>query len=236
MSLLRRTLCLTALVLMPGLMDGAHAEAAPIASFLWFPSTPQTGEPVWFASVSTDATSPILDFAWDLGGDHSFAEGGPIASTTFTTAGTHTIRLRVTAADGSFSVAEALIPVAVPRLETMLPPPIVRIVGTPVRSGTVVHSLSVEAPPGALITVECRAKACPVHYVSRIAPPAHGSATVSFRRFRGILPAGTVMEVRVAKIGRLGKYTRFLTRRNRMPARLDACLAPGALAPTPCPS
>src|SRR6476469_5752338 len=167
MSLLRRAVCLPGLALLLVLSGSAPAEGAPIASFLWFPSTPQTGEPVSFASVSTDLTSPILVFSWDLQGDRAFREGGPIATTTFTTAGIHPVRLRVAAADGSSSVVEQLVPVAVPRLETMLPTPVVRIMGAAARSGTAVRSLSVEAPPGALVTVECRGTACPVHYTSR---------------------------------------------------------------------
>jgi hypothetical protein len=236
MSVLRRAVCLPGLAVLVMLSGSASAEGAPTASFLWFPSSPQTGEPVSFASVSTDLTSPILGFSWDLQGDRVFRAGGPVATTTFTTAGLHPVRLRVAAADGSSSVAEQLVPVAVPRLETMLPVPVVRIIGASARSGTAVRSLSVEAPPGALVTVECRGTTCPVHYTSRLAPPAKGTATVSFRLFRRTLRAGTVVTVRVTKAGHLGKYARFLIRRNRPPSRQDACLAPGALVPTPCPS
>src|SRR5262249_39833479 len=136
MPRLRRVICLPGLVL--ALSGSAPAQGAPTASFLWFPSAPQTGEQVSFASVSTDLTSPILGFAWDLQGDRDFRDGGPVATATFTTAGIHPVRLRVTAADGSSSVAEELIPVAVPRLETMLPAPVVRITGAAARSGTAV--------------------------------------------------------------------------------------------------
>jgi PKD repeat protein len=236
MPLLKRTVCLPALVLVLALCGSAPAAGAPTASFLWYPSTPQTGEQVSFASLSTDLTSPILGFAWDLRGDGGFHDGGPVATATFTTAGTHPVRLRVTAADGSSSVSEQLIPVAVPRLETMLPVPVVRITGGAARRGTAVSSLAVEAPPGALVTVECRGRTCPVHYASRLAPPAKGTAKVSFPRFRHTLAAGSVVEVRVTKSGHLGKYARFVFRRGGAPARQDACLAPGALAPTPCPS
>lgn len=237
MPILRRTACLSSLglLLWLSLSASAPAEGAPIASFLWFPSTPQTGETVSFASVSTDLTSPILGFSWDLQGGGSFSEGGPVATTTFATAGLHPVRLRVAAADGSSSVAEELIPVAVPRLETMLPVPVVSINGAAARSGTAVSSLSVEAPPGALITVECRGRSCPVNYLSRVVPQAKGTATVSFRRLHHTLSAGTIVIVRVTRSGHLGKYTRFLMRRGGPPAREDACLAPGALAPTPCP-
>src|SRR5579862_545486 len=34
-------------------------QAQPVASFLWFPPSPQVGEPVSLASTSTDFSSPI---------------------------------------------------------------------------------------------------------------------------------------------------------------------------------
>ncbi len=214
------------------------AHAAPATSFLWFPGSPHTGETVSFASISTDLTSPILAFSWDLQGDGRFAEGGPLASATFASPGEHLVRLRVSAADGSSSVAEEEIPVSSPVPEPMLPSPIVRIVGSATRSGTAVQLLSVEAPPGAQIALECHGGSCPVHYaVQSTRASGVGTATLGFRRLqKHTLKPGTVLEVRVSQSGRLGKYTRFVMRRGRAPARLDECLEPGGIAPTPCPA
>src|SRR5207302_3388860 len=112
-----------------GPVAGAIAES-PVASFTWFPASPHTGEPVLLASTSTDATSPIVGVAWDLVDSGAFAEVGPVVSTSFSAAGSHTVRLRVIAADGSSSVAAAAIQVVARPAGVLLPIPVVRIVGS----------------------------------------------------------------------------------------------------------
>jgi hypothetical protein len=57
-----------------------------------------------------------------------------------------------------------------------------------------------------------------------------------FRRFERALPAGIVLEIRVSKIGEIGKYTRLLIRHRRPPTRLDNCLDPAGILPMTCPS
>src|SRR5207249_9243280 len=79
---------------------GANAEP-PAASFLWFPAAPLTGEPVSLASTSTDATSPIAAWAWDLAGNGTFQQGSSVITTTFSAPGRHVVRLVVIAMDGS---------------------------------------------------------------------------------------------------------------------------------------
>jgi hypothetical protein len=59
---------------------------------------------------------------------------------------------------------------------------------------------------------------------------------VAFRRFERSLRAGVVLEIRVSKPGRIGKYTRFSIRRGRLPVRTDACLASTEPTPIRCPS
>jgi hypothetical protein len=209
----------------------------PVASFLWFPVSPHPGEPVSLASTSVDAASPITAYAWDLADTGSFGEGGPLMTTAFSTPGAHTLRLRVTDADGLSSIAVDTIQVSASPAGVLLPFPIVRIVGAESSRGITLRLLSVEAPPGAAITVTCRGHGCPVSSESRIATTTSiGTVTVRFRRFERALPAGVVLEIRVAKPGQIGKYTRLMVRRHRPPARLDGCLAAVGTLPTPCPS
>jgi PKD repeat protein len=209
----------------------------PRASFLWFPSAPHTGEPVSFASTSTDATSPITGFAWDLAGDGAFGEGGEISGTTFSTSGSHVVQLKVTAADGSSSIDAETIQVSPPPVAVMLPFPVVRIVGTPLASGIRLRLLTVEAPPGARVTLDCGGRGCPAKSESLVAAPTSvETVTVRFRRYERSLAAGVVLELRVSKPGEIGKYTRFLIRRRRPPTRLDECLGPAGATPITCPA
>ena len=64
---------------------------------------------------------------------------------------------------------------------------------------------------------------------------ARAANLVRFTSFRR-LNAGVVLEVRITKSGAIGKYTRFVIRRGKLPARLDACLDPARLRPIACPS
>jgi hypothetical protein len=219
----------------------AHPPAPPAASFTWFPSSPRAGESVSLVSSSTDADSPITAFAWDLAGTGAFAAGGPVMSTTFSTPGSHLVQLRVTVADGLSSVASETIPVSA-SLPFMQPFPIVRITSTGTRSGIKLRQLNVLASPGAQITVQCKSRACPVKSQT-VKAPSHvvtaskgRSAFVEFRRFERSLAAGVSLEIRVTKAGEIGKYTRFVVRRGRVPVRFDACLAGVSVKPVGCPS
>jgi hypothetical protein len=147
------------------------------------------------------------------------------------------VRLRVTAADGSSSIGAEAIPVTVPPAGVLLPVPIVRIVGTSLASGFKMRLLSVEAPPAAGITITCAGRGCPVRSESQIATSTGvGAVTLRFRQFERALPAGVVLEIRVSKIGEIGKYTRLLIRHRRPPTRLDDCLDPAGILPMTCPS
>jgi glucose/arabinose dehydrogenase len=61
------------------------------------------------ASSDPDA-GDTLTYAWDLDGDGAHDDGsGPVVSTTYTTVGTRTVRLRVTDAAGASDTAEQLV-------------------------------------------------------------------------------------------------------------------------------
>jgi len=215
----------------------ASGASPPAASFTWFPREPQVSEPVTLVSSSSDAKSPITAFSWSLAPSAPFQAGGPSLTTSFSTPGAHQVQLRVADAAGETTTASGMIEVTAPRMVLMQPFPVVRIVGSDGRFGARLTLLSVQAPSGALITVLCRGRGCPVRRAHRLAPQRRsGSAVVTFPQFARRLPAGVVLLVRVQKAGEIGKYTRFVVRRGRVPARVDACLAPTATSPTPCPS
>ncbi|MCW3029354.1 MAG: hypothetical protein JWN81_2565 [Solirubrobacterales bacterium] len=211
-------------------------SAYPLASFLWFPATPHTGELVYLASTSTDATSPITGFAWDLTDLGAFQTGPSIISTTFTTPAKHLVRLRVTNGERLSSVATATIQMSTPPPGFIVPFPVVRIVGTVFANGVKIRRLAVEAPGEARITVTCRRRGCPVRAASRRAPPAAGATWVRFRRFERFLRPGLTLEVRVSRRTDIGAYTRFVVRRRRLPLRVDSCLDPAGINPIVCPS
>jgi PKD repeat protein len=214
----------------------ASAEA-PQAAFVWFPSSPLQGEAVSLASTSTDATSPITSWSWDVHGSRSFEEGESLTTTTFDVPGNHIVRLRVTAADGSFSEVADTIVVRARPLTEMLPFPIVRVVSVDRSGGIDLRLLAVEAPPGARITVTCRGRGCPPKPQSTsVSTIGVESVTVSFPRLRRFLRVGDSLEVRVTKTGEIGKYTRLIVRSGRPPRRFDACLRSMAPAPVACPA
>jgi hypothetical protein len=188
-------------------------------------------------SSSTDAASPITGFAWDLAGVGAFATGGPGVSTSFSTPGSHLVRLRVTDANGLSGVATETIPVGASSLALLRPFPVVRITSIGTRSGIRLRLLGVSTAPGTEITVRCRGRGCPLRSQSHVAAASKGARPfVVFRRFERALAAGVVLEISVTKPAAIGKYTRLVIRRGRLPLRTDACLAGTGTKPIGCPS
>jgi hypothetical protein len=216
------------------------APQPPRASFVWFPSSPAVGETVTLLSSSTDASSPITAFDWALAGDGAFRAGKPLMTISFTAPGAHVVRLRVSDASGLSSVASETIPVAVAPLTLMRPFPIVRISGSENSNGVRLTTLTVQAPPGARVTVSCQGRGCPARSESRVAVSrvrnrAAGTVRISFGRFEHALRARMILHIRVSKHGEIGKYTRFIVRRGLLPERFDTCLDPGGFKPMACP-
>jgi large repetitive protein len=208
----------------------------PAASFTWQPSAPHTGEPVSLLSSSTDPSSPLTGFAWDLLGTGPFNAGQPTISTSFSTPGNHLVRLRVVAADGLSGVAAETIPVTGPARPLMQPFPVVRIVSTDTGSGIKLKLLRVLAPAGARIGVICRNRGCPVRSLTKVAGVKSTASGYTFPRLQRALRAGVVLEVRVTRGGQIGKYTRLVVRRGRLPQRLDLCLDSTGAKPIACPA
>jgi hypothetical protein len=211
--------------------------APPAASFQWFPAAPSTGENVSLVSSSTDLVSPITSFAWALTPTAAFQVGKPLLVTSFAVPGGHVVRLRVTDGNGLSSVATETINVKSSPLVLMQPFPIVRIAGSETRSGARISLLTAEGPPGSHITVTCKGGGCPLKSAKRVAMTSRaGPVPVSFRSFERSLRAGVTLEVFVYKSGEIGKYTRFVVRRGKLPERVDMCLDPTKLKPLVCPS
>jgi hypothetical protein len=230
-------------------------NAPPVASFIFFPAGPIAGQPVTFASTSTDPDSPIpgsgLD--WDLDGDGLFDDAkGPSATTSYPVQGTYTVSLRITT--NATDVATLVLNVgtsAAPAtsvgrqaLSLLSPFPVVRIAGRVSRRGARIRRFTVDAPPGTDVKVGCSGRGCPFKRVlqtvsSRAAAGRGLPATrlVRIRRLEGrLLRPGVTLRLFVTRAGTVGKYTRFRILKARPPRRTDMCLVPGSGRPIACPS
>jgi hypothetical protein len=218
----------------------AASPPPPTASFTWFPAAPHTGEAISLVSTSTDADSAITSFGWALAGNDVFSAGGSTVATSFATAGPHVVQLRVVDANGQSSVVSETIPVSTPVIPLMQPFPVVRIAGSFNSAGAKIDVLTVLAPVGATVRVTCRGGGCPAKSQRLLATSgSKGKAStvlVTFRRFERSLRAGAVLDVWVSDAGELGKFTRFVIRRDKTPARTDLCLNPAGTVPLVCPA
>lgn len=213
----------------------------PVASFRSFPSIPHVGETVSLVSTSTPGSSPITGFAWSVDGSSTLTPGPSVLPASFTTAGPHVVRLRVSDADGLTALVSETVTVARAAAVLMQPFPVVRIAGSGSGGRVRISLFTVLAPTGARVTVSCHGRGCPSASQSIIARAGRNhrrAATVliSFARFERSLHAGAVLEIRVTRPGQIGKYTRFTVRRGKLPARVDTCLSPGGVKPMSCPS
>ncbi|HEX4483518.1 MAG TPA: Ig-like domain-containing protein [Solirubrobacteraceae bacterium] len=218
------------------------APSPPSASFTWVPATPSVGQSVSLVSSSTDPSSAIGSFAWDVAGNGQFALGPPAMTTSFASAGSHAVSLRVSDGNGLSSTATETIKVLAAAPKLMQPFPIVRIAGSETSYGVKVRLLTVQAPLGAKVSIACVGGGCKTKAESRVAKASSkstsraGAVTLAFARFERPLRAGASLQIRVTQAGDIGKYTSFAIRRKRLPVRTDACLQPASSKPSACPS
>jgi hypothetical protein len=218
------------------------APSPPSASFTWVPANPAVGQSVSLVSSSTDPSSAIGSFAWDVAGNGQFAAGGPAMMTSFATAGAHAVSLRVTDGNGLSSTVIETVKVLAAAAKLMQPFPIVRIAGSETSFGASVRLLTVQAPLGAKVSITCVGGGCKTKAESRVARASSktgsraGAVTLAFGRFERRLRAGALLQIRVTQPGEIGKFTSFAIRRHRLPVRTDACLPPASSKPTACPS
>jgi hypothetical protein len=218
------------------------------------PTNPVVGETVTFTSTSQATDGSITEVDWDLDGDGEFDdfEGSP-ATWSFATPGPHPVQLRVRQSNGrraiTFADVVVMPPPAAPALgpappaapapgpapdgglRLMSPFPVIRIAGTLLPRAADVRILSVRGPLGARVRARCSGVGCPTRFVARTL----NTRQVTLRRLERRLRAGIRLEIFVRKPSQIGKYTRFVIRAGRPPARVDRCLVPGRASPVRCP-
>lgn len=125
---------------------------------------------------------------------------------------------------------------AAPRL--MSPFPLVRLAGRLTSTGVKVNVLAVRARRGSLARVRVRPRCVPGApcLLRRGARIVGRTGIVRFRGFEVAYRVGTVIEIRVSRGTTIGKYTRFVIRRDKPPRRFDGCLMPGATRGSRCPT
>ncbi len=72
----------------------------PAASFTYFPSSPQTREPVQFTDTSFDSDGEIVSWLWDFGDSETSTEQSPVHTFTTYNEDGYTVTLNVTDDDG----------------------------------------------------------------------------------------------------------------------------------------
>ncbi len=115
-------------------------------------------------------------------------------------------------------------------LKLLKPFPTVRVAGRLTRSGAVFRLVSVRAPRGSRVSWSCSSRRCGG------TRRATSGKTMRIRALERSFRAGTVLEFRVTRSGRVGKYTRIQVRRNRAPGRRDLCVRRATDRPVACPS
>ena len=234
----------------------------PSASFVFYPDQPVTGGRITLISTSGDPDGPLPADRqrWDLDGDGKFDDAvGTVVGTSFATAGSHVVGLRVTDTDGAAASTRQEITVVTPTsalggpagsggqvgggpfVKTyglMSPFPVVRMIGRLTRKGAKVTRLSVSGPRDARILARCDGRGCPFKR-KRLVPRSAAQKPTALVRVRGLersLRAGVVVRIFVTSNAAIGKYTRFRIRRFKPPTRADRCMVPGVKRPVRCPS
>jgi hypothetical protein len=112
------------------------------------------------------------------------------------------------------------------------PFPVVRLAGRLLSRGVHVTLLTVAAPAGSVVTIRCKGQigSCPRSTLARTST----GRRLRFRSYQRTMRNGTVLQIYVTKRGYVGKYTRFLVRRQAAPSRVDRCARVSSI-PIRCP-
>lgn len=204
----------------------------PSARFAFEPAAPRSGDVLKLQSSASDEDGRVTGLAWDLDGDSAFDDAeGPIAERRVYRAGRLRIGLKAIDDDGGEAVSYREIDVAQasgrpagvsprPRPKLIQPFPTVRIAGRLTRTGAVFRLVTVRAPRGTRITWNCSGRRCRTGHRA-------GGGLVRLPALQRPFRTGTVIEIRVTRRGRIGKYTRVHVRRTGAPVRRDLCLPSG---------
>lgn len=135
---------------------------------------------------------------------------------------------------GTFESGSQTPPGTTPAPDTSLafidPFPVVRIAGRFTAHRTTITRVTVNAPRGARIRLDCKGGGCPYRR------KATAVKLVRVRSLQRSYRSGATIEIRVTQPRRIGKYIRVKTRRGKAPARIDRCLMPGSTRPVRCPT
>ena len=107
----------------------------------------------------------------------------------------------------------------------------VRYAGHVTSNATILTLVRVKAPSGVRVSGVCRGRGCP-----RRSRGAQALRRRGLGHLKGSYRPGAVIEIRVTRKGRIGKYTRIRILKHKPPTRLDACLFPASRKPRRCPS
>jgi PKD repeat protein len=215
-----------------------HVNRPPTALFIYTPKSPRAGERVDFTSISTDPDNPIGEEAWDLDGDGQYDDAsGDTARRIYSTAGTYTVRLRVTDSRGRTDISAQSIRIAasppLPAPTRLSPWPKIRIVGFASRKRTRIDLFYVRTTKGTSVRVLCRGKACPRKKAT--STQAKGKL-VRLRWLERRLRRGTRIIIEVTAPGRIGRVETIVLRKNKKPLRRERCLWPDETQPRKCSS
>jgi PKD repeat protein len=206
----------------------------PVARFVASRKTAEVGDSVEFVSGSYDSDGTVKEQVWDLNGDGKFDDAkGDDVLYTFTTPGTHTVRLRATDNAGSSAVAIqqiTIMPKPKAKRGHLQPEPDVRLSALIYRNGTRIQVLGVRGPRGALVTVRCSGKGCPVKQRRKTIK----KGPVRFHNFERFLRPGIRLQIFVTKKGKIGDYTSYKIRRGKAPKRVNRCVSGARLRPVGC--
>ena len=179
----------------------------------------ESGQPP--ASASSDPTAVVIDKPY------SIPAGGDIGETCVVVTPTGPEQ-------GTFTSSSQTGPGTTPAPDTSLafidPFPVVRVAGRFTRSRTRLTRVTINAPGGARIRVDCKGRGCPYQR------KAIAVKLVQVRALQRNYRPGVTIEIRVTQPRKIGKYTRVKTRRGKAPVRLDRCLMASSNRPVRCPT
>jgi chitodextrinase len=235
------------------LVVASGANAPPSAAFSVAPASPFAGELVRFTGGS-DPDGDSVTWSWDFGDGTTDTAAAP--GHEYANPGNYIVTLTVTDVHGASAATFQTVTVrapgggssppgggsspirggplaplpGAPALVPMRPFPVVRIAGAVLARVTLVRILSVRGPRGMRVQVRCRGRGCPVGSISRTS----AARVLRLHAFERRLPVRTTLEIFIRKASRIGKYTRFIIRAGKAPARIDRCLIPGRARPVRC--
>jgi hypothetical protein len=211
-------------------------DRPPTVALTTSPNPALVGQPVSVTVTASDPDGDPLTYAWNVNGG---AYSSPtIPAQAFDQPGVYKVKVTVSANGASASDADAIVvnrARSASGLPLLLPFPVVRVRGQIFNDGTKFDVVSARAPRNATARARCTGIGCPRRRWVRAAARRHGH-WVRFTQLERKLRPGTVVEIGVTKRGTIGKYTRFVVRAGKPPARRDRCIRGTSMKVVRCPA